>query len=1035
MKKKEGFKIDIRILVISSLLLISTGSYLAGQSFSQYHIEGSGDDINPKIQLTSTNEHIIFYQSTTSSFGSYDMSILNTNINDQIISKLHFGNNNREITKQIVPFGENFLVAGWLNQYSLIDDYYIAEISPNGTVINEKFWGLEDDDEIQSIAIGNDGKVVCVGNSRSYYIEGVTELTYTKFEPDLTPDSIHVFSTSFDEVPRKIKVYENGDLLIVGFIRDNSGMHPLLMRLMNDGKLKWAKKIESIGVLWDAQILDNDNAICVGELSDENKSINEAYIIKINGDGDVVQSKMFDFGAPSKINQIIKSYDDNYFVVGENANGYFGDYDLFSSNISVDLNINSAYNYGGDDAETNPSVSYMTADSGFTIVGETKSYNSSEKDLLVVNTNNLGESCCSFKLDNLNFVNNPIVLTNVNFSIGSFLFNERVHNVDNGVINLDESLICYSPLEILGKDSLACLNGPEKYSVDIDFSLELTWQVPETATIIENINDTAVIIDFDNISGTIYLTSSCGDTLDSLFVYVKNYLDLDIGNDTILCDFNQLILNPGGGFNSYLWQDGSTDSIYIASESGQYWVRVESECGYEYDTINVDFGSQFEINLGNDTSFCYGNSIILSPGNNYYSYYWQDGSTDSVLIAGNTGYYWVQVTDSIGCTSTDSIHIEAFMDFDFSIGPDTSVICDGDYIFLHGPEGYNYYQWQNGSDLLDMIADTAGIYWLEVTDVNNCAARDSALLIVNKIGEDFLGNDTIICKDMDFQLIAPSFYSLYMWNSGETDSSITINSSGEYWVYVEDSIGCSGIDTINIDLFDSIEIIASDTTACPYDTILLKVPYKNYTYQWNTGQTDSVIEINKGGLYWVEVLTDCGLFYDSVYINQYINPEFDLGDDTLICQGNQVVLSPGEGFKWYLWSNGSTDNSLIIDKQGTYFLDVFDGNCVLSDTIIIEDCNSLYVPNVFTPNNDGYNDYFYAIGDKIDQFKMNIYNRWGVLLKTLNSIDEKWDGTHNNAKCPDGVYYWYAEYNGYGKNGIMIKKTAKGAVSIIGSKD
>lgn len=519
----------------------------------------------------------------------------------------------------------------------------------------------------------------------------------------------------------------------------------------------------------------------------------------------------------------------------------------------------------------------------------------------------------------------------------------------------------------------------------------------------------------------------------SVIIFPSPFVDL--GNDTALCSQSGILLEAGSGYDSYIWQDGSTDSVFLVSQTGDYWVRVENSCGFASDTIHIDFSSSFDIELGNDTSFCYGQSALLSPGGGYYSYYWQDGSTDSALFASLTGYYWVQITDSLGCTAIDSVYIEAYMDFGFSIGPDSSVICDGDYLFLNGPNGYESYEWQDGSNYPDFVADTAGIYWLEITDENSCAARDSMLLIVNKVPGNFLCNDTIVCEDGYYPIHPPSGYDKYVWQDGSTDSVFIATQTGDYWVYIEDSIGCSGIDTITLSLFQTPKLNHSnDTSICPGENIILSPGNGWLYYLWNTGSTDSAILVSKKGQYWVETSTQCGAFTDSVFVDIYTNPDFTLGADTNICEGETIKLTPGSGFYSYLWNDGSTDSVLYVIEQGNYSVTIDDGRCILSDSVIVDWCSLLWVPNVFTPNNDGFNDEFYAVGEYVWEFEMVIFNRWGKVMKTLTSIDDKWDGRYNGKLCADGVYYYIAKYNEIGRNSISFTKEMKGAITLIGGR-
>ena len=510
---------------------------------------------------------------------------------------------------------------------------------------------------------------------------------------------------------------------------------------------------------------------------------------------------------------------------------------------------------------------------------------------------------------------------------------------------------------------------------------------------------------------------------------------VDIGNDTSLCSQTNLLLKAGSGYDSYLWQDNSTDSVFLVSQSGEYWVRVENSCGFAYDTIQIDFSSTFDIDIGSDTSFCYGQSVILSPGGGYYSYYWQDGSTDTAFVAGVSGYYWVLVTDSVGCTAIDSVYIEAYFDFGFSIGPDTTAICEGDYIFLHGPEGYESYEWQDGSDYPDIIADTAGIYWLEVTDENKCAARDSILLIVNKIPDDFLGNDTVMCEGEDFYIYAPDYYEKYEWQDGSGDAVFMTDQPGEFWVYVEDSIGCSGVDTIFISRFQPPLLNqGNDTLICEGESIELSPGGGMLYYNWSTGSADSSIEITDPGIYWVEMGTSCGSFYDSISVGYYRNPEFSLGPDTKLCHGESIRLFAGSNYYDYLWNDGSTDSILDVHEPGIYSVFIDDGRCVLGDSVNVDWCNQLWVPNVFTPNNDHYNDYFFAIGENIGKFEMVIFNRWGVIMATLTSIEEKWDGTNKGRLCSDGVYFYVVEFEEIVEFSPPVNRVMKGSVTLISGR-
>ncbi len=88
------------------------------------------------------------------------------------------------------------------------------------------------------------------------------------------------------------------------------------------------------------------------------------------------------------------------------------------------------------------------------------------------------------------------------------------------------------------------------------------------------------------------------------------------------------------------------------------------------------------------------------------------------------------------------------------------------------------------------------------------------------------------------------------------------------------------------------------------------------------------------------------------------------------------------------------------------------------------------IPNFFTPNNDGTNDFFeLSIGQDLEQVYVEIYNRWGTLMYKSNEVDFKWDGFGmNGLKCSDGVYFWILTYKEV-NNPTTLK--AQGTVTLI----
>lgn len=92
---------------------------------------------------------------------------------------------------------------------------------------------------------------------------------------------------------------------------------------------------------------------------------------------------------------------------------------------------------------------------------------------------------------------------------------------------------------------------------------------------------------------------------------------------------------------------------------------------------------------------------------------------------------------------------------------------------------------------------------------------------------------------------------------------------------------------------------------------------------------------------------------------------------------------------------------------GYYDLYVTDSNgCVAEASTHFEIVNTFYIPNAFTPDNDGINDYFKIEAAKVQEFKMFIFDRWGEVVFKSENIDDAWDGTHGSFDAKSDVYVY-----------------------------
>jgi gliding motility-associated-like protein len=158
----------------------------------------------------------------------------------------------------------------------------------------------------------------------------------------------------------------------------------------------------------------------------------------------------------------------------------------------------------------------------------------------------------------------------------------------------------------------------------------------------------------------------------------------------------------------------------------------------------------------------------------------------------------------------------------------------------------------------------------------------------------------------------------------------------------------------------------------------------------------------------------------TVSINTFPLPFVQTTPDIFAFYGEQVQLgaipsNQGE-LVWtpplYLSCDSCANPIASPYLQTTYTVTLIDLNgCTASDNVTIYFDPLIYVPNTFTPNADENNPFFLPIGTNIDDFRIDIYDRWGEIIFTAESLGIAWDGTYKGKNCQDGVYGWKIRYS------------------------
>jgi hypothetical protein len=133
---------------------------------------------------------------------------------------------------------------------------------------------------------------------------------------------------------------------------------------------------------------------------------------------------------------------------------------------------------------------------------------------------------------------------------------------------------------------------------------------------------------------------------------------VNIGADDTICANRTKTLNAGTGYNSYLWDNGTTQPTRTVAVAGTYFVTTTSAGGCKAsDTVQIFTHTVPQVNLGNDTLVCPNVTLVLDAGNPGDSYLWDNGTTQQTRAVSETGTYFAQVTNPFGCKNADTVKI------------------------------------------------------------------------------------------------------------------------------------------------------------------------------------------------------------------------------------------------------------------------------------------------------------------------------------------------------------------------------------------
>ncbi len=623
------------------------------------------------------------------------------------------------------------------------------------------------------------------------------------------------------------------------------------------------------------------------------------------------------------------------------------------------------------------------------------------------------------------------------------------------------------------QDTCLGANTMFTYTSDLPYD-SLVWQFGDGQTITTtNQSVQHIYSNANNYNVVLTLFDGCYVKVETFKpINIVNGTSVNLGSDISICDGQSIILDAGTIGANYLWNDDSNNQTLVINQNGTYSVTVTNDNGCNsIDSINIT-STILNTNFNITNVSCNGNSdgaidLTINSGQPPYSFIWSNSEITEDINALTFGIYTITITDVNNCQFIKNTEIQQPNELNIEF-LDDMYICSNSFTTIKpnvtgGTEPY-IYQWNTGNTNDSIIISTNDqiTYYLTVNDVNNCIESDSITVnVYSPLELSLSSNNDTVCLGESALLNANISgglppYSLYNNNQIITIPNTVYPTNNQTYIYtVKDQ--CDNTKQNSITIYNYPNPVVSFTSDITKGCVPLDVHFNNAItcnnceYFWQFDNNNISLSNNPQYIFKQNGIYNITLSLTNEYgcknsktienmIEVYSKPlaKFEPEPEiTNIIKPNIYFNNYSEGATNYYWDFNDGNKSSLknpihkynsIGKFNTKLIVSNEYNCIDSAqcVVIIQDDVTLYVPTAFTPDGDGINDGFKAIGYGIspNNYHIYIYNRWGEQIWHSNNISEEWKA---NYKIENGVYTWFIIWEDINK----IKHEKTGKVSVI----
>jgi len=519
--------------------------------------------------------------------------------------------------------------------------------------------------------------------------------------------------------------------------------------------------------------------------------------------------------------------------------------------------------------------------------------------------------------------------------------------------------------------------------------------------------------------------NNCQNT-DSVTITINPLPAVNAGPDLVICLGDTVTLS-GSGATAYAWDNGVTDGIAFVPAATATYILTGTDnntCQYK-DSITITVNLLPAVSAGPDQAVCAGTSVSLS-GSGAGSYTWNNGISDNIpFTPATTAIYIVEGTDGNNCRNTDTVQVTVYTLPPVNAGADITV-CAGDAATLSG-SGADTYAWNGGvNNNVPFTPAATATYILTGTDTNGCQNTDSVTVNVTPLPPvPVISAANDYCEGSPVILDASTIPGAqYFWSNGSFAEDLSILSailanSGQYSVYVVAN-GCTSATAQH-----SLTVHPSYSPLIPASICSGAV----YTFAGSSFQAAGAHQVPFSSIYGCD---------STVTIQLTLLPQpqagFDVPASVMLSTPSVNINSTAQNALSHLYTFSSGDMYTVPDfvhtflQEGIYSITqlVVNGPCsdTLTREIVVKPDAQPYIPNTFSPNNDGINDVWKPVIAYIKDYSLLVFDRWGERIFESQDIYNGWNGSWwNNTDKPvaQGTYVYkivYLDYNGK-KNELM----------------